>query len=177
MPPNPCLPLLSVRCCCLIFSVAFIVVHFLVTETSFASRRVSVGIIQLGWDTIHMNSTISSTKDRSVATSSFLRQPIVPTRIRHKRVIIGRNIRTISPTPLLCPSFTITPTILLLNQGHVSMGKLRRLLVLNGSPSIIFLISITDASLSLLQDRLSKVDGLRCRLRASLSFQESGRLL
>ena len=74
-------------------------------------------------------------------------------------------------------SFTITLTILLLNQRHVSMGKLRRLLILNISPNIIFLIFITDASLSLLKDRLSKVDGLKCRLRASLSFQDFGRLL
>jgi len=97
-----------------------------------------------------MKSTISSSKDPSVAANSFLQLPIVPTRIRHKRVIIGRNIRTVFPTPLLCPSFTITLTILLLNQGHVSMGMLRRLLVLNVSPNIIFLIFITDASLSLI---------------------------
>jgi hypothetical protein len=115
--------------CCRIFSVTIYVVHFLVTEISFASRRVSVGIIPLGWDIIHMKSTISSSKDPSVAANSFLQQPIVPTRIQHRRVIIGRNIRTVFPTPFLCPSFTITLTILLLNQGHVLTGKLRQLLV------------------------------------------------
>ncbi len=150
MPPHPCLSLLAVQRCCLIFSVTFKVVYILVTETSFASHRVLVGIIQLGWDKIHMKSTISSRKDPSVAANSFLRQPIVPMRIQHKQVIIGRNIRTVFQTPLLCSSLTITLTILLLNQGHVSMGMLRRLLVLNVSPNIIFLIFITDASLSLI---------------------------
>jgi hypothetical protein len=99
-----------------------------------------------------MKSTISLSKEASAAASSFLQQPIVPMRIRHKRVITGKNIRPVFPTPLLCPSFTITLTILLLNQRHVSMGKLRRLLILYISRTIIFLIYFTDASRSLLQD-------------------------
>ncbi|KAL3809112.1 hypothetical protein ACHAXA_003021 [Cyclostephanos tholiformis] len=82
---------------------------------------VLVGTIQLGWDIIHLKSTTSSCKEPSAAASIFPRQPIAPTRIQNKRVIIGRNTKAVFPTTLLCPSFIIILITPFLTRGHVSM--------------------------------------------------------